>query len=158
MKDASLAEALSQLFEGTKIDFEINQASFEDKPKYLDNTITLDATGPTRDVLNRILQRVGASYIVRDRFVEIVSTEFASGAPVLRQYDLGFVFSDNSSLNQLMFAIEGLLGPEHSKNAGKSSVSIVDSILVVRAREVDHISIENLLGQLSSTLQPSRKK
>ncbi len=160
VKDATIADTLKQLFTNSKIDFEINQQVFQEagREKDLSQTISISASGTARDLLNRALMRIDAAYIVRDRYIEIVTVDHAKHNPVLRQYDLAFAMKDNSSLVQLNQAIESMFSSEdRSGLSGSYSISTVESILMVRSTEAVHSSIERLLAHVNTTFQPSQK-
>jgi hypothetical protein len=114
-------------------------------------SISMHASATARDHLRRVCKQLGLEYIVHEGNLEIVSPEYALQHPVLRLYDLSYVIPDSRSIASLVTGLETLVVPDAwLANGGQSSISVVDSVLVIRATESMHLQIEQLLSRVDA--------
>ncbi|MFN9643318.1 MAG: serine/threonine-protein kinase [Pirellula sp.] len=114
-------------------------------------SISMHASGTARDHLRRVCKQLGMEYSVHEGSIEIASPEYASQHLVLRLYDLSYVIPDSRSVAALVTVVETLIAPDAwISNGGRSSISVVDSVLVIRATESMHLQIEQLLSRVDA--------
>ena len=114
-------------------------------------SISMHALGTARDHLRRVCKQLGLEYIVHEGNIEIASPEYALQHPVLRLYDLSYVIPNSRNVASLVSVMESLIVPDAwISNGGRSSISVVDSVLVIRATESMHLRIEQLLSRVNA--------
>ena len=122
------------------------ESSFDPK-----QSISLGASGTARDHLRRVCKQLGLEYMVHEGNIEVASAEYVLSHPVLRLYDLSYVMPDSRNVASLIAGMETLIAPaEWLSNGGHCSISVVDSVLVIRATESMHLQIEQLLSRVDA--------
>jgi hypothetical protein len=111
--------------------------------------ITLDDPVTVKDVgtvsLQRALELVlksfgGLSYVVEPEGIQIVE-KGSNAAEQRRFYDLSYIVSDQNTLSEVQELI--------NSSFSDITVSTVGSMLVIKAEELQHLEIEELLSQLA---------
>lgn len=119
-------------------------------------SISMHALGTARDHLRRVCKQLGLEYIVHEGNIEIASPDYALQHPVLRLYDLSYVIPNSRNIASLVTGLETLIVPDAwISNGGRSSISVVDSVLVIRATESMHLQIEQLLSRVDALRRSS---
>lgn len=122
------------------------ESSFDPK-----QSISLRASGTARDHLRRLCKQLGLEYMVHEGNIEVASAEYVSSHPVLRLYDLSYVMPDSRNVASLIAGMETLIAPsEWLSNGGHCLISVVDSVLVIRATESMHLQIEQFLSRVDA--------
>lgn len=112
--------------------------------------ITLQMIGPRRLLLQRVLQSRELGYIVHEANIEIAARDRLLAHPTLQQYDLSYVTSNSDEGYQLMNLIATMVEPDQwTAQGGKCRLGLVGPILYVRATEVMHQQIAELLSTLT---------
>lgn len=152
----NLTDGVAEVLKTANVRYRVNQGTFSGTDVSPASMQTFSGSGATFSILQRFLDRFQASVIVHDSEVEIVSSEYAQQHPVLRYYELSLVLPGNQQLPAVVHAIEqcGKADLWVSKGGGPFTVSVVDSMLLVKADEVTHHQIEQLLSQLSASRAP----
>jgi len=149
----NLREALSVLFQNSKIQFDINEGMISAMGTSKEMSLSMEAEGRIRELLRRLLQSNGLEYIVHESCIEITSSEHAASAPSLRYYDLSFVFPSNKNELELIGSIQNSI----LQGGGLGSISRVGPMLVASTTERSHHQIEVLLFNLSRSNSTSEK-
>ena len=124
-----------------------------------DEMVSIQRSFPikTKDLLQMVLDPLGCTYVIK--YDSIVITSIDSDSSMLtRYYDLSYVFPNNSTLPQLLNSIEASVTPSTwEANSGLSTMTILGSMLVVRAPEETHHGIEDFLRQISKQSKDNLK-
>lgn len=130
---------------------ELNRDSLSESVIDSKQSISVHVSGTARDHLRRVCKQLGLEYIVHEGNIEIASPEYALQHPVLRLYDLSFVIPDSRIIASLVTGLETLIAPDAwLSNGGQSSISVVDSVLVIRATESMHLQVEQFLSRVDA--------
>jgi serine/threonine protein kinase len=144
-------QVLVSIQQAIGVPVELNRDSLQESsidPKQL---ISMHASGTAREHLRRVCKQLQLEYIVHEDNVEIASVEYAQNNPVLRLYDLSYVLPDSRNVASLIAGLETLIAPSAwLSNGGQCSISVVDSVLVIRATESMHLQIEQLLSRVNA--------
>ncbi len=142
----NLREALSTLFQTSKIQFDINEEKVSAKgTPSKDMSLSMESEGRIRELLRRLLQSNGLEYIVHESCLEITSSEHAASAPSLRYYDLSYVLPSNENGVELIQSIQSSI----LEGGQLGSLAMVGSMLIASTTERSHHQIEGLLYNLS---------
>jgi hypothetical protein len=151
-----LEQALQKLIADTSISLELDRQGISDNGATLDDVVTLTANAPLRDILSRLLKPRDLSYCVRDGYLLITSSDVAYDSPSNRTYDLSHIMSDNANVSQLLNTIQLTISPDlWVEQGGVNVVTVLGSMLVVRADEETHQELEKLLYIYSTSATPS---
>ena len=143
-----LRKVLAELFQDENIEIEIDMKGLESAGQTPETEIVLSAAGTRRVLLNRILEPLGCDYIVREGYLQITSQDDAKYATSLRTYDLTHVLPNNSPAYDLGRIIQNSIAPDFWES-GDATLSILGSLMVVRANEAIHLEIERLLSSFT---------
>jgi len=100
-----------------------------------------------RDILRQILEPCYLTFKVEREALYITSKK--SSANVVQCYDLSYVFPDNTSMLDLIRAIENVVRPDSWFNAGgTSTMATVGSVLIVNAPQDTQDDIAALLREI----------
>jgi len=146
----TVKQSLTQLFDSLAIEYEINVRTLSLVESRLDEDCSLVASGAAREILRRLIEPLGMAFIVHESNIEITSAEDSRLRPTIRHFDLSFVLTDNLAAQSLMDTIVQTIDPAlWATSGGDSSLTRVNSVLVVSAPESVHQRIEVFLYQLS---------
>ena len=149
-EEAPLEDVVKKLNEDADVQFELNLAALTDVNADPAKPVTINYSGPRREILRRILEPLALAFIVRESSIEITSKNAAEGNLALRVYDLGFVQSDSKKIVALVNAIEQSIEPDDwIYQGGNGTISVIGQMLVVSATEKAHSGIEMLLYRLA---------
>jgi len=150
--EETLENALRILLEDTNISLELDlQSIADDTDTSVDQPITLTAKAPLRDIMLRILKPLDLRYSVQDSYLLITSADAAFSSPVIRTFDLAQIMPDNANVRQLLEAIVLSIAPDSwSENGGDNALTVLGSLLIVRADEETHLELEKLLYNYST--------
>jgi hypothetical protein len=143
-----LREVGKNFNEEPKVTLELNLEELENAGQSPETPVTLEANGPLRLVLKRMLEPLGCDYIVQEGYLEITSIDDARVLTNLRTYDLTTILPNNSHSDDLMRVIENSISPDKWES-GDASMAIFGSVMVVRASEGIHLEVEQLLSSLT---------
>lgn len=143
-----LSAVVKNINEETKVTLELNLEELENAGQSPESPVTLEANGPLRLVLKRMLEPLGCDYIVQEGYLEITSIDDARVLTNLRTYDLTTILPNNSHSDDLMRVIENSISPDKWES-GDASMAIFGSVMVVRASEGIQLEIEQLLSSLT---------
>jgi serine/threonine protein kinase len=151
--EQSIEEVLQDLLGTAQVeydlppDFELNETGISG---VLFPPITLHMVGPRRLLLQKVLQSRDLGYIVHEASIEIATQDYLITHPTLQQYDLSYMTSNSDEGYQLMNLIATMVEPtQWTSQGGKCSLGLVGPILYVRATEVMHQQIAELLSTLA---------
>jgi TolB protein len=148
LADMKLGEALRIVLGEQKLQFSIDK----DCSEKLDETVSLKASGPLREVLRRLLDPLNLVYCVRPSCIEITNVDPAGIEPTLRCYDIANISSESIDFPKLMQSIESTIQPDiWGTSGGACSMVPIGSLLVVLATEKAHLQIEQLLFNLAES-------
>jgi hypothetical protein len=149
--EETLENTLRILLEDTNISLELDlQSIADDTDTSVDQPITLTAKAPLRDILLRILKPLDLRYSVQDSYLLITSADAAFSSPVIRTFDLAQIMPDNANVRQLLETIVLSIAPDSwSENGGNNTLTVLGSLLIVRADEETHLELEKLLYNYS---------
>jgi len=150
--EETLENALRMLLEDTNISVELDlQRIADDTTTTVDHAVTVTAKAPLRDILLRILKPLDLRYSVQDSYLLITSADAAFSSPVIRTFDLAQIMPDNANVRQLLEAIVLTIAPDlWSDNGGENTLTVLGSLLIVRADEETHLELEKLLYNFST--------
>lgn len=148
----TLENALRMLLADTNISVELDlQSIADDTTTTVDQPITLTAKAPLRDILLRILKPLDLRYSIQESYLLITSAETAFSSPVIRTFDLAQIMPDNANVRQLLEAIVLTIAPDLWRdNGGENTLTVLGSLLIVRADEETHLKLEKLLYNYST--------
>ncbi len=139
------------------IPISIDTKVFEEKKGSLDQIVKLPRIRTSvRNLLLLILRPHDLTYVIESDALRITDSP---GANVVRYYDLSHVFPDNALLAELLDAIETTVAPWNwESSGGTNSISMVGSMLVIKAPDEMHREVEQFLlwisKQASANLKP----
>jgi hypothetical protein len=138
----------------------IDEIGLEDETIKPEDPVTADRTDTrARDIIRQVLEPLNLTTVVKGE--ALVVTNKRISANIIRYYDLSFILPNNTVTNDLIHAIEALITPETWVNAGGTSMmSMVGSVLVVRANEETQDELATFLRQIAkqnaTNLKPRR--
>ena len=138
----------------------IDEKGLEDETIKPEDPVTADRTDTrARDIIRQVLEPLNLTTVVKGE--ALVVTNKRISANIIRYYDLSFILPNNTVTNDLIHAIEALITPETWVNAGGTSMmSMVGSVLVVRANEETQEELATFLRQIAkqdpTNLKPRR--
>ena len=138
----------------------IDEIGLEDETIKPEDPVTADRTDTrARDIIRQVLEPLNLTTVVKGE--ALVVTNKRISANIIRYYDLSFILPNNTVTNDLIHAIEALITPETWVNAGGTSMmSMVGSVLVVRANEETQEELATFLRQIAkqnpTNLKPRR--
>jgi hypothetical protein len=138
----------------------IDEKGLEDETIKPEDPVTADRTDTrARDIIRQVLEPLNLTTVVKGE--ALLVTNKKNSANINRYYDLSFILPNNTVTNDLIHAIEALITPETWVNAGGTSMmSMVGSVLVVRANEETQEELATFLREISkqdpTNLKPRR--
>ena len=138
----------------------IDEKGLEDETIKPEDPVTADRTDTrARDIIRQVLEPLNLTTVVKGE--ALLVTNKKNSANINRYYDLSFILPNNTVTNDLIHAIEALITPETWVNAGGTSMmSMVGSVLVVRANEETQEELATFLRQIAkqnaTNLKPRR--
>lgn len=150
--DQPLEDVLKQFAERVGIEVDIRRADFFDSNVDLKSTLSLKAKGPASEILHRICSRMKLGYIAHESNLEVASLAYVQMHPVTRFYDCAHILPNSQLLPSVVYTIEKCIEPSQWQSAGgQGTISIIESALVVRATEIMHQQIEQLLARVGAS-------
>jgi serine/threonine protein kinase len=155
LEGADLRDGVTAILKDIDVSFRVNDASLKNENIDWQRTVEISGSGTAFVMLQRFLDRFQASFIVHETEVEIVAGQYAQSHPVTRYYELSLIQPGNEHLPAIVSAIE-MCGKSEawSSRGGSFTISRYDSMLIVKADEVTHHQIEQLLSQLNAWRVP----
>jgi hypothetical protein len=138
----------------------IDEKGLEDETIKPEDPVTADRTDTrARDIIRQVLEPLNLTTVVKGEALLVTNKKIS--ANIIRYYDLSFILPNNTVTNDLIHAIEALITPETWVNAGGTSMmSMVGSVLVVRANEETQEELATFLRQIAkqdpTNLKPRR--
>ncbi len=138
----------------------IDEKGLEDETITPEDPVSADRTDTrARDIIRQVLEPLNLTTVVKGE--ALLVTNKKNSANINRYYDLSFIFPNNTVTNDLIQAIEMSITPDTWLNAGgTSTMSMVGSVLVVRANEETQEELANLLRGIAkqdpTNLKPLR--
>jgi hypothetical protein len=138
----------------------IDEKGLEDETIKPEEPVTADRTDTrARDIIRQVLEPLNLTTVVKGEALVVTNKKIS--ANIIRYYDLSFILPNNTVTNDLIHAIEALITPETWVNAGGTSMmSMVGSVLVVRANEETQEELATFLRQIAkqnaTNLKPRR--
>jgi hypothetical protein len=138
----------------------IDEKGLEDETIKPEDPVTADRTDTrARDIIRQVLEPLNLTTVVKGEALVVTNKKIS--ANIIRYYDLSFILPNNTVTNDLIHAIEALITPETWVNAGGTSMmSMVGSVLVVRANEETQEELATFLRQIAkqnaTNLKPRR--
>lgn len=144
-------------FQGSKLSetlmalSEMSEIQIDYSPQHLgissETEISIRADGSLREILRRILEPLGGTFVVHESCITICDVD-SENAGALRVYDLSQGFS--ISLEEIIVTIKSAIAPDSwRENGGSSEMIISDNLLLVHAQEYQQHQIAVLLYRLS---------
>jgi type II secretory pathway component GspD/PulD (secretin) len=138
----------------------IDAKGLEDETITPEDPVTVDRKDTrARDIIRQVLEPLNLTTVVKGEALLVTAKKNSSN--INRYYDLSFIFPNNTVTNDLIQAIEMSITPDTWLNAGgTSTMSMVGSVLVVRANEETQEELANLLRGIAkqdpTNLKPLR--
>jgi len=138
----------------------IDEKGLEDETIKPEDPVTVDRTDTrARDIIRQVLEPLNLTTVVKGEALLVTNKKIS--ANINRYYDLSFILPNNTVTNDLIHAIEALITPETWVNAGGTSMmSMVGSVLVVRANEETQEELATFLREIAkqnaTNLKPRR--
>ena len=138
----------------------IDAKGLEDETITPEDPVSADRTDTrARDIIRQVLEPLNLTTVVKGEALLVTNKKYSSN--INRYYDLSFIFPNNTVTNDLIQAIETSITPDTWLNAGgTSTISMVGSVLVVRANEETQEELANLLRGIAkqnpTNLKPLR--
>jgi RNA polymerase sigma factor (sigma-70 family) len=147
-----LAKLIDQLEAESGLVITIDTMALEEEGTALDEPLTLNiAVMPLSEALEAILDPLGLTYEVHERYIKVTTKSHAKMA--VRFYDLAFILPSTEALGDVKHTIEQVVDEEWEVMGGTGSISTIGSMMVVRCGEKAHREIEKLLAELEK-MQP----
>lgn len=149
-----LRHVLSQIMDDLSIAIYVNQSEIDAFGADIDAPITLTMPRVSlRSAFRLILTPLDLTYKIHENYIEITSIDNADAVPTIRYYDLSHVMTSAANAESLIRAIENTCAPDAWLAAGgKSSISVVGSLMIVASIEETHSQIEALLANVARIL------
>lgn len=155
-KNTPLSSVLQTLGEPNGIEFIIDEKGLEEESVTPEEPISVERKEVRmKDVLRQILEPLNLTTLFEG---DAILVTHKKRAQVNRFYDLSFIFPDNTLSDDLISAIENTVAPDEWLNVGGySSMSMVGSVLVVRATEETHEGVSSLLRGVAKQNTANKK-
>jgi hypothetical protein len=154
-----ISEFARKLGEMLELDFILDDKALEDAGISPDEMINLQRVHPTsvKNILKQALNPLELTYVIIYESVVITTTE--GGSPeTIGYYDLSYILPDNSTIPDLMESIQTSVTPDAwESNSGTGSMTILGSMLIVRAPRETHEGVEEFLRQISKQSRENLK-
>jgi hypothetical protein len=158
--DTPLSSFFQTLSDQLGIAIVIDEKGLEEESITPEDPVTADRVDTrARDIIRQVLEPLNLTTVVQGE--ALLVTNKKNSANINRYYDLSCIFPNNTVTNDLIRAIETSITPDTWLNAGgTSSMSMVGSVLVVRANEETQEELTNLLRGIAkqdpTNLKPRR--
>jgi RNA polymerase sigma factor (sigma-70 family) len=154
-----LSLVLEKLSETMGIDIIIDDKALDNEGISPDEPVTINRRGSVKvkDVLRQALNPLDCTYTFEYGAL-VVTTKASYSSNVLGYYDLSYVFPDNSISQDLIAAIERSVTPvAWETNSGTSTMSLLGSMLIVRAPPETQEELSDFLRQISNQSKENLK-
>jgi hypothetical protein len=146
-------------FMGSKLqlDFIIDEKALERETLTPEEPVSISRTDARgKDILRQILEPLNLTTKIEGEAVYV--TDRRCAATINRYYDLSAIFPDNTLVDDLMAAIEDSVTPDEWMNSGGlATMSVVGSILVVRASDQTHDDLAAFLREVAKQESANKK-
>jgi RNA polymerase sigma factor (sigma-70 family) len=142
-----LSQVATLLSKEWDVDIIIDERALSDASIMTEEPVTVRRNGMVKykDLLRQILDPLDLTYVIRYDAI-LITTKEGSRSDIVRFYDLSFVLPDNGLANELVESIQALVTPDvWEVSGGTSTMSVLGSMLIVRAEEESHEAIEDFL-------------
>ena len=159
LEGVPLSEFARKMSEVLELDVIIDDRALEDAGLQLDEMVSIQRVKSARakDLLRQILDPLECTYIIKYDAL-VITTKDGSSPETLGYYDLSYVLPDNSTIPDLLESIQTSVTPDvWERNSGTGSMTILGSMLVVRAPHETHEGIEEFLRQISKQSKDNLK-
>jgi RNA polymerase sigma factor (sigma-70 family) len=159
LEGVPLSEFAHKISEVLELDVILNERALEDAGISPDEMISIQRVKAARakDLLKQILDPLECTYIIKYDAL-VITTKDSSSSETLAYYDLSYVLPDNSTIPDLMESIQTSVTPDvWERNSGSSTMTILGSMLIVRAPHESHEGVEELLRQISKQSKENLK-
>ena len=147
-----LTDAIASLQAEAGIAITVDTKALSEEGLALEEPITINLPAmPLCDALETILEPMGLTYEVHERYVKVTTESSAKMA--VRFYDLAFVLPSTEGLEDVKNTIEQVVEEQWEVMGGTGSISTIGSMMIVRCGEHAHREIEKLLSELEK-MQP----
>jgi RNA polymerase sigma factor (sigma-70 family) len=159
LEGVPLSEFARKMSEVLELDVILDDKALEDAGIQLDEMVSIQRIKAARakDLLKQILDPLECTYTIEYEAL-VITTKEGSSAETLGYYDLSYVLPDNSTIPDLMESIQTSVTPDvWERNSGTGSMTILGSMLIVRAPHETHEGIEEFLRQISKQSKDNLK-
>ncbi len=147
-----LTDAIQSLQAEASIAITLDTNALSEEGIALEEPITVNLPAmPLCDALETILEPIGLTYEVHERYVKVTTKSAVKMA--VRFYDLAFVLPSTEGLDDVKNTIEQVVEEQWEVTGGTGSISTIGSMMIVRCGEHAHREIEKLLAELEK-MQP----
>ncbi|MFO0383547.1 MAG: RNA polymerase sigma factor [Pirellula sp.] len=154
-----ISEFASKISEILELDVIVDVKALEDAGIQLDEIVTIERVRAARakDILKQVLDPLACTYAIKYDAL-VITTKEGSSSEILGYYDLSYILPDNSTIPDLLESIQTSVTPDAwESNSGTGSMTILGSMLIVRAPLETHEGIEELLRQISKQSKDNLK-
>jgi hypothetical protein len=153
-----LSQVLQVLREETDCFILLDLSALEDKGIDPDSPVTIRLPACSlREALSLICKPYGLVVRVREVGLEISTVSATHTPPSLRFYDLSYIFPSSEMVPNLITTIEKSISPDNwAISGGINTLSMIGSVMVIRADEEVHFEVEGLLKSIA-TMNPGNR-
>lgn len=158
-ENVPLSGLLKSLSETMDIDIIIDEKAFDNEGISPDEPVTINRKGMVKikDVLRQALNPLDCTYTFEYGAL-VVTTKASESSNVLGYYDLSYILPDNSISQDLIAAIERTVTPDvWEMNSGTSTMTLLGSMLIVRAPFETQEELSEFLRQISNQSKENLK-
>jgi hypothetical protein len=154
-----ISEFARTLGEMLELDVILDERALADAGISPDEAITFQRVKPAsvKNILKQALDPLDLTYVISYEAI-VITTKDGSSSETIGYYDLSYIFPDNSTMPDLMESIETSVTPDvWESNSGSSTMTILGSMLIVRAPHETHESVEEFLRQIAKQSRDNLK-
>ena len=154
-----ISEFARKLGEMLELDVILHERALADAGISPDEAITFQRVKPAsvKNILKQALDPLDLTYVISYEAI-VITTKDGSSSETIGYYDLSYIFPDNSTMPDLMESIETSVTPDvWESNSGSSTMTILGSMLIVRAPHETHESVEEFLRQIAKQSRDNLK-
>lgn len=157
LNNTPLSVVLEFIGSKLQVDFIIDEKGLERETLTSEEPVSINRTDARgKDILRQILEPLNLTTKIEGEAVYV--TDRRCAATINRYYDLSAIFPDNTLVDDLMAAIEDSVTPDEWMNSGGlATMSVVGSILVVRASDQTHDDLAAFLREVSKQETANKK-
>lgn len=159
LSEVPLTEFARKLSEMLELDIILDDRALEDAGITPDEMISIDRlkAASVKKILKQVLDPLELTYVIEYEAI-VVTTKDGGTSETVGYYDLSYIFPDNSTIPDLLESIETSVTPQTwESNSGSSTMTILGSMLIVRAPYETHEGIEEFLRQVAKQSKENLK-